>query len=124
MPDLALRDQLLDRSGDVFDRDVRVDAVLVEEVDAVGAQAAQRGLDDALDRSGRLSSPFATRRPEVEAELRRDHDLIAHRRERLTDELLVREGAVDLGGVEEGDAALTGVADQLDRLLPGREPWP
>ena len=35
--DLALVDQLLDGPGDVLDRDVRVDAVLVEQIDAVGA---------------------------------------------------------------------------------------
>ena len=38
-------------------------------------------------------------------------------RERLAHQLLVRERAVDLGGVEEGDAALDGRADQRDHLL-------
>ena len=39
---LALLDQLLDRAGDVFDRHVRVDAMLIEQVDAVGPQALER----------------------------------------------------------------------------------
>ena len=43
---------------------------------------------------------------EGEPELGRDDDVVAHRLQRLADELLVVEGAVDLGGVEEGDAAL------------------
>ena len=37
VPDLAGPDQLLDGAGDVLDRHVRVDAVLVEQVDVVGA---------------------------------------------------------------------------------------
>ena len=39
--DLALLDQLLDGAGDLLDRDVRVDAVLVEQVDPVGPQPPQ-----------------------------------------------------------------------------------
>ena len=66
--------------------------------------------------SGRLSSPPASPVVEVEAELRRDHDLVADRRERLADELLVRERAVDLRGVEERDAALDRRADERDHL--------
>ena len=46
VPHLALGDQLLDRARHLLDRHVRVDAVLVEEVDRVGAQALQRGLRD------------------------------------------------------------------------------
>ena len=45
MQDLALRHQVLDRAGDVLDRDLRVDAVLVEQVDAVGAQALEHAVD-------------------------------------------------------------------------------
>ena len=53
---------------------------------------------------------------ELEAELGGDHHLVAERRERLADQFLVGERAVDLGGVEEGDAALDGRADQRDHL--------
>src|SRR5207245_5813871 len=54
---------------------------------------------------------------ELEPELRRDHDLIANRGERLADELLVREGPVGFGGVEERDAAFDGQPDERDHLL-------
>lgn len=47
--DLAFRHQVLDRACHVFDRHCRVDAVLVEEIDAVGAQALQHALDHNLD---------------------------------------------------------------------------
>lgn len=45
----AFRHQVLDRACHVFDRHCRVDAVLVEEIDAVGAQALQHALDHNLD---------------------------------------------------------------------------
>ena len=90
---LALRDQLLDGAGDVLDRHVRVDAVLVEQVDRVDAAAASasprplaRMYSGRLSRSARL----CRRRSMLEAELGRDHHLAAERRERLADELLVR----------------------------------
>ena len=108
---LAGLDQLLHRPGDLLDRDVGVDAVLVEEVDVVGPQPPQRVLDGA-----RGSSPAGCRAAfaagvafEVEAELRRDHDLLAHRLERLPDEILVRVRPVHLRRVEERHAALDGL---------------
>jgi hypothetical protein len=39
--DLALGDQVFDRTGHVFDRHIRIDAVLVVKVDAVRAQALE-----------------------------------------------------------------------------------
>ena len=54
----------------------------------------------------------------VDAELGGDDDLLAEGRERLAHEILVGVRPVDLRGVEEGDAALEGGANQGDRLLP------
>ena len=64
--------------------------------------------------SGRLFSPPAF---EVEAELGRDHDLVADGRERLADKLFVGVGAVDLGRIEERDALFVGGANDLDALV-------
>ena len=41
MQHLALLNEVFDRSGDVFHRHLRVNAVLVEQIDVVGAQALQ-----------------------------------------------------------------------------------
>ena len=62
--------------------------------------------------SGRLvdAAVLARLGIDVEAELGGDHHPVAHRPQRLADHLLVGEGAIDLGGVEEGDAALDRVA--------------
>ena len=95
MPDLACLDQLPDRAGDVLDRHVRVDPVLVEEVDAIGPEPLR-------------ATPSATCRmcagPAVEARsagrraskskpnLVAITTLSAHGRERLADEFLVGEG--------------------------------
>jgi hypothetical protein len=38
VPDLALRDQLTDGAGDVLDVNAGIDAVLVEQIDDVGAE--------------------------------------------------------------------------------------
>jgi hypothetical protein len=120
VPDLALPDQLTNRPRDVLDRDSRVDAVLVEEVDAVGPEALQHALGRGLDVLGTAVQPgFLLPRLQVDVppELRGDHDLAADGREGLAHELLVRERAVHLGGVEERDAPLHGGPDEGDHLL-------
>ena len=54
------------------------------------------------------------------AELRGDDDLALEGFQRLADQALVGEGAVGLGRVEEGDAALDRLAEQRDHLVPVR----
>src|SRR6476661_2607930 len=58
----------------------------------------------------------------VESELRRDHDFIAERGEGFAKELLVGEGAIDFGRIEEGNSLFNGRTDDGDHLLlfPGR----
>jgi hypothetical protein len=51
-----------------------------------------------------------------EPELRREHGLVAATFEGAADELFVRIGAVDLGGVDEGDAQVECPVDGADRL--------
>ena len=117
MQNFALRDQLLDRTGDVLDRDVRIDAMLVQQIDAVGTEALERGIDDRLDvlRSAvqTTSAPF-----DVEAELRRDPDAVANRRERFSNELFAGVRSVDFSGVEKRDASFMRFTENLDALVP------
>jgi hypothetical protein len=51
---------------------------------------------------------------EVVAELGGDDDVLAERGQRLADQLLIGERAINFGGVEEGDAAGHSRADQRD----------
>jgi hypothetical protein len=57
------------------------------------------------------------RRRRRRTELGGDHHVFAERRQRLADDLLIGERAVDLGGVEERDAALDGGPDESDRIV-------
>ena len=57
MLDLALLNQVLHRSRHVFDRHVRVDAVLIEQIDDIGLEALERGLGDLLDVLGPTVQP-------------------------------------------------------------------
>ena len=117
VPDLALLNQVFHRARDVFDGNVRIDAVLIEQVDHVGLQPLERGFGDLLD----------VRRPAIEAsrsigferetELRRDNDLTTERSERLSDELFIDERAVRFGGVEQRDSALDGRSKERRHLL-------
>ena len=115
--DLALLNQLLDGAGDILDRHTQIDAVLIEQVDRVDAKALQRRFGDFLD----VLRPavHVERRlagTDVRPELRRDGHLPLERFQRLADELLVREGPVNLGGVEEREPLFNGCPDQLDAV--------
>lgn len=115
--DFAFLDEPGDRTGDLLDWDVGVDAVLVEQVDSVDAEAAQGPVDGVADvlRAARQAG-LAAVSVEGEPELGRDIDLLSIEGERFTDEFLVEGGAVDLGGVEEGDTSLDRCPDHGDAV--------
>src|SRR3954471_9835630 len=120
MLDLALLDQLLDRAGHVLHRHIRVDAMLVEQVDAVGPQPLQGGVGYFADTLRPAVLPLAGIAI-LEAELRGNHHLIPKWLKRLTEQLLIRPLRVGFGRIEEGDAALVSRAEELDGcLLLGR----
>src|SRR6266853_3678428 len=113
---LALRNQFLDRARHVLDRDIRVDAMLIIEIDDIGAKPFQRTLDALLDALG----PAVLHLLPVldfDAELGGDHHLPAQWRQRLTDEFFVAVRAVDFRRIEECDAAFHGCADERDHRL-------
>jgi len=119
MPRLALRDQFLDRSRDVLDRHVGIDAVLVEKINGLDPEAPERAFD-------RLPDP---RRPagdaailprhgiDVEAELGGDDDAVPERAQSRADDFLVLKRPIDLGGVEEGHALVDRGADERDSFV-------
>ena len=119
MLDLAFGDQAPDGTGHVFDRHVRVDPMLVKNVDAVGFQTLEARLCDAFDVLGLAVGAAVARtglKIDVKAELGGDDDLVANWRERLADEFLVGERAVGFRRVKQAHAAIVGGADQLDHL--------
>ena len=123
MFDLARLDKPFDGAGHVFHWHGRIDPVLVQKIDVVGTQALQHGVDDRDDVLGAAVQTAGSRaglQIDVEAELGRDDDLVAERRHRLAEQGLIGERPIGFSRVEEGDAALEGVADQAHRVLCGR----
>ena len=113
--DLARGDQVLDRARHVLDRHVGIDTMLVQEIDAVGSEALERGIDHRLDVVG-PAVETSSAALEVEAEFGSDADAVTDWRQRFPDEFLVRERPVDLGGIEERDASPMGFAQDADAL--------
>jgi hypothetical protein len=105
---LALLDQILDSSGDIFNGHIRIDAVLVVEIDRLDSQSRERSLDHTPDVFGatvEMTPPRLAVGARCPPEFRRDHDLAAERRQRLADQLLVRVRSVDFCRIEERHAA-------------------
>jgi hypothetical protein len=103
--DLAFLDQVLHRSRHVLDGDVRIDAVLIEEIDPIGPESRQGRLGHLPDMHGPAVQAVLFAVFELESELGRNHDLIAHRAQRFAHELFVGEGAIRFRRIEERDAA-------------------
>src|SRR5713101_7707244 len=101
--DLALLNQLLHRPGHVFDGNVRINPMLVEQINRADFEPLERGLDDLLDVLRPAVQAALLAAVTIESELGGDDHLLAKRSEGLAHEFLVRERAIDLGGVEESD---------------------
>ena len=116
--DLAALLELLEAFHRLLDRGVVVGPVnqhQVDEISVESAQAALRVLDDvgllrvAADHLGRVVV--------IEADLGDEHDLVAAIAQRFGEQFLGVVGAVDLSGVEEGDAAVDGHVDGAGGLI-------
>src|SRR5664279_2085944 len=119
---LAGLDHVVERFHRLFDRCLGVEAVDLVEVDVVGAQPGQRGVDLLHHRAARqaLTAGPVGHLPE---QLRRQDDVLAAGvlADRVTHDLLARPGGVDIGGVPERDAQLEGLSeDRLGGLLVER----
>src|SRR5215207_4918221 len=114
---LAFGDQLGQRADRLFDGRVRVDAVLVVEVDVVGAEPLERAFDRGLHIVGAaVDDAGAAARVGDETELRRHDDAVAPALDGLADNFLAMEGAVDLGGVDVRDPEVQRPVNGADRL--------
>lgn len=89
---LAGSDQFGDGAGDVLDRYLGVDAMLVEQVEGIDTQAAQGGVGDTGDLLGAAVEADGLPAFNAPPELGRDHNLIAQRGEGFPDEFFVDVG--------------------------------
>src|SRR6184192_3127144 len=112
-----MRDQFLDRSRHVFDRHVRVDTVLIIEIQDVCPEPFQRTLNALFDALGPAVLDLLPAGITSDPELGGDHHLSAYWRQRLPNELFVGVRTVNFGGIEECDAAFDGRADERDHRL-------
>ena len=112
---LALRRQGLHGPGHVFDGHLRIDAMLVKQVDAVSAQPSQLGvhhLPDVFGPAVQSTTSLPGLRIDVKAELGGHDDPTANALQGLAEDFLRHEGAIDLGGVEQRDAQIHRPADE------------
>src|SRR6266568_709361 len=115
--DLALGDQIGQGADGVLDVGLRIDPMLVVQVDVVGAEPLQGALDrDADVRWAAVEDAGAATGVRDDAELRRQHNLVAAALDGPADQFLVDVGAVDLGGVEVGYAQVQRPVDGANRL--------
>lgn len=97
-------DEVLYCLGCVFDRNCRVDAVLVEEVDDIDAEVLQRVFCYLLDAlwSAVHALPSGTAIGiEIETKSCRNDNFALVRRVSFAEESLIGEWTINLGGVEE-----------------------
>ena len=115
--DFALRDQLGQSADGLLDGGLRVDPMLVVEVDVVGAEPFQGALDRHADvRGAAVEDAGAATGVRDDAELRRQDNLVAAALDGPADQFLVGVGAVDLGGVEVRYAQVQRPVDGANRL--------
>ncbi len=119
MAHLAFSDQLTDGPSDFLHRNVGVLSVLIKNIDHVSAEVTQTVLCHASDVLRARVVPIGVALIVIgEAEFRRDLHLVAERRDRFSQQKLIRAitSVVELGGVEQGDAELVSTADHRDVL--------
>ena len=99
--DLPRFHQLGDGTCHILDRNVGINAMLIEQVDAVGSQTLERGVSHLSDVLG----PAVDRQmrcPNLEAELGGDRSLVTPAFECPPEQLLIGKRTVELGRSEEG----------------------
>jgi hypothetical protein len=94
MLNFPIGDQLLDRARHVLDWHVRVNAMLVEEVDGLDTQPLQPRVAHLADVLGPTIEArlLLSLRVDIEAELCRNHHLVSERSKRFTDHFLIGKG--------------------------------
>ena len=106
----AFRNQLLDSARDVLNRDIGIDAMLIQHVDDVSLEAFKRSFYHFLDvfrPAVEASTALARPRIDVETELGGDHDLFAYGNEGFAHEFFICKWTISFGGIEQRDPRST-----------------
>jgi hypothetical protein len=118
-PHLPLGNEIGHGADYVLDRYRGIYPMLIQEIDVVGTQPAERAFDGLADvrRAAIQLDRALFVATDLEPELRSDHDLVSPSLDGPADQLLVGERPIHLGGVEEG-------ATQLDGPMNGGDGFP
>ncbi len=114
---LAFCDEIGERADRVLDGRVRVDTVLVVQIDDVHPEPPERRVacSPHVFRSAIDAEPASVRRSHV-AELCRQNHLLPPSLNRPADKLFVGERPIHVGGIQEIDTELEGTVDRRNRL--------
>jgi hypothetical protein len=113
---LPFANEFLDSRRHVLDWHIRIDSVLVEQVDMVCLQARERFVSH-FPNAFRATVQTAGRKAVLEAEFCGDDYLVADWAKGFTEQIFVGERSIGLGRVEEGHAMIKSRADQFDRFI-------
>src|ERR1700675_5173537 len=116
MSDLALLDQFRQGANRLFDRRIRIDAVLVVEVDVLDAQPLQTSFAGLFHVVGlaAYAADVGIAGIADNSELCGQHEFVALALDRASDEFFILVWSVDVGGIEEVDA-------EFERAMNGRD---
>ena len=109
---LAGSHQLPHRSRNVLNRNLRINAVLVEQVNIFNLQASQRSVDDLADMFRAAVGPAHLATLDAKPKLCSDDGLFPPALECPSHQLFIDEGAVDFRRVKE-------IESQLERTVNG-----
>ena len=114
--DLSLAHQIRHDADDILDRHGGIHAVLVEKIDAVSSETAERAFDGFANMLRPAVHSCDGAVLELEPELGRDDDAVALAVERAGEQCLVGVGPVRLGRVKECHSEFDGSVDGCDGL--------
>ena len=109
---LAGSHQFPDRPGNVLNRHLRINAMLVEQINVFNLQAPQRSFDGFANMFRAAVGPGDLAILDTKSKLGSDDGLFPPPFERPPHQLFIDEGAVDLGGVKE-------IQSQFERAVNG-----
>jgi len=112
---LSLAHEVGHRADDCLDRNLGIDAVLVEKIDVIGSQPLQRSFD--CPANVLAIQPYHLPVFDLPAELRGDDDLVAFSAKRSADQFFIDVRPIHLGRVEEVDPQLQRAIDRGQRFL-------
>ncbi|MNE33098.1 hypothetical protein D3C81_1135660 [compost metagenome] len=115
--DFALADQVANGGNAHFQRGVVVFAVQVVDVQVIGAQARQAGLDRIEDVLAAQTAAVGHAVSRTKADLGRQHPFMAVAGNRFADDLFTAPGAVHVCGVNEVDALVPGFVDDMQGIF-------